>query len=144
MNPAGYGYFRLEGKTELAHRVAWDLERGPIPAGMCVLHRCDNRRCVAVDHLWLGTQAENNADMRAKGRQVLNLNRPGHRPRPSPGEANGQAKLTWPLVAELREAHGLAEKAGRRLKSGQMEILERRFGVDRTTIRRIVKRKTWK
>ena len=53
-----------------AHRFAWEMENGPIPAGLCVLHRCDTPACVRVDHLFLGTKAENNADMSAKGRHV--------------------------------------------------------------------------
>lgn len=55
-------------KTVLAHRAAWELANGPIPDGMNVLHECDNPPCCDVKHLFLGTIADNNADMRAKGR----------------------------------------------------------------------------
>ena len=54
--------------TSLAHRIAWLLYRGPIPTGLILLHRCDNQQCVNPDHLRLGTYADNNADMVAKGR----------------------------------------------------------------------------
>ena len=64
-NSSGYGKFDGEG----AHRVAWRLAYGVIPYGACVLHRCDMPRCVNPAHLWLGTQADNVADMVAKGRQ---------------------------------------------------------------------------
>jgi len=70
-NLQGYGVFgrgnRAAGNV-LAHRFAWELEHGPIPAGMCVLHRCDRPLCVKTAHLFLGTQQENLADMRAKHR----------------------------------------------------------------------------
>lgn len=69
-NPKGYGVFKVSGVGfRGAHRVAWELANGPAPAGLCVLHHCDNPRCVRVDHLFLGTKADNSADMVAKGRQ---------------------------------------------------------------------------
>ena len=71
----GYGMFWLDGKQVKAHRVAWMLENGPIPPGKgyhgtCVLHSCDNPPCVNPAHLFIGSNAVNQADMRAKGREV--------------------------------------------------------------------------
>ena len=68
----GYGNFAIwkQGRrtTWLAHRLAWFLTNGAIPKGLCVLHKCDNRRCVRPDHLFLGTAADNVHDCIAKGR----------------------------------------------------------------------------
>jgi len=67
----GYGVVKVEGwacKTTGAHRVAYTLTHGPIPAGLLVCHRCDVKLCVNPAHLFLGTYLENNQDCRAKGR----------------------------------------------------------------------------
>jgi hypothetical protein len=61
----GYGALRYQGRRRQAHRLAWMLKYGPIPAGMILCHRCNVRRCVNPDHLALGTRADNNADIKA-------------------------------------------------------------------------------
>ena len=76
------GYGRLQRGSRgmgvvMTHRLAWELANGPIPEGAWVLHRCDNPPCCQTNptdaypegHLFLGTHADNMADMVAKGRQ---------------------------------------------------------------------------
>ena len=66
---SGYGsMFSASGGHHVAHRVIWEDVNGPIPDGLWVLHRCDNPPCCRPDHLFLGTPADNTADMIAKGR----------------------------------------------------------------------------
>jgi len=65
----GYGGFHILNKSFKAHRVAWMIIHGEIPDGLCVCHKCDNKRCVNPEHLFLGTITDNNRDMVQKKRQ---------------------------------------------------------------------------
>ncbi len=119
----GYGWFWLNGRPELAHRVAWFLKHGSFPtAPMEVLHACDHRPCVL--HLFEGTNTDNAADKVQKGRQ-----------RGAPGAANGSAKLNDALVREIRAAHA----------AGETNVaLGRRHGVHHSMIARIVNGLAWR
>ena len=68
-NNSGYGQI-WHGECEGAHRVSWEVHKGPIPAGMWVLHKCDCPPCCNFNNLWLGTPLDNVKDMVAKGRQA--------------------------------------------------------------------------
>lgn len=92
-NSLGYGRAWDGSKERKAHRLSYELHCGPIPDGKVICHKCDNPPCVNPDHLFPGTQAENTADMFAKGRGVI----------PKPVGANhGRAKLSDADVEEIR------------------------------------------
>lgn len=59
IGPVGYGNLHFHGKSTNAHRVSYEIANGEIPAGICVLHKCDNSTCVNPKHLYLGSQQDN-------------------------------------------------------------------------------------
>lgn len=73
-NSAGYGHLYWGGRLVYAHRLAWEMEHGPITDGLCALHACDNPACVNPAHLFLGTKRDNRFDCLAKGRAKKKLN----------------------------------------------------------------------
>lgn len=89
----GYGQFRVGRNMRGAHRVSYELYKGPIPDGLHVCHECDVRNCVNPDHLFLGTHADNMADMNKKGRAALPDNS---------GENNGKSILVEFQVRVIR------------------------------------------
>lgn len=92
----GYGVFQTGHRMSRAHRVSWIIANGPLPEGVLVLHRCDNRRCVRPDHLELGDQQRNVADMDRRGRRARGY-RVSRR-----GERHQAAKLSDEQVAAVR------------------------------------------
>jgi hypothetical protein len=164
----GYGRLGLNRKHHLAHRVAWEMANGSVPAGLDVLHRCDNPPCVNVEHLFLGTQADNTADMIAKGRERHACGdqsgarlHPERMPRgdlhwsrlhpESRARGDRHGSRTHPESLARGERNGFAklneEKIRKifrlRAEGWSQERLGEEFGVSRTNIGHILSRKVW-
>ena len=73
-NSKGYGHRMVAGRTVYVHRLEWEKHFGPIPDGMNVCHHCDNPACYRIEHLFLGSQADNMNDMHRKKRHPGNGN----------------------------------------------------------------------
>lgn len=136
-NAKGYGIVGSGRGSALAHRLAWTLFRGPIPDGLLVLHRCDMRCCVNPVHLFLGTQVDNMADMKAKGRAAKG-DATGTRKHPEcvrRGSASPRAKLSETDLPAIR----------RRRDAGEyIHTIAADYGVHPSVICRILTGKTWK
>jgi hypothetical protein len=120
----GRGFFSVNGKPKMAHRVSYTLAKGEIPEGQCVRHTCDVPLCVNPEHLLLGTHQDNMTDMkdrnRRKGTSAVQ------------GEAHGCAKLTEAQVRQI-----LASSKAR-------NDIAREFGVSPSTIKGIRTGRLWK
>lgn len=144
-NRKGYGTFNVGRRNLKAHRIAWIISHGPIPHdgsahGICVCHRCDVRDCVNPAHLFLGTNAQNMADMIQKGRDNK-ARGDSHRARMHPelmprGEAHGRALITAAQVLEIRSLYSAGGIT--------MKELGNRFGLAKSSINNIIKRNNWK
>ena len=124
----GYGRFHVVWNQPAvrAHRFAWEITYGPVPAGRMVLHRCiATPACVRPSHLYLGDQIANMADRTRDGRGYVMR-----------GEAHPMAKLTAEQVRAIREdyASGRADQG----------TLAAAYGVTRSVISHIVTRRSWR
>ena len=125
----GYGRFNFQypnrRKMRIAHRVAWELTNGEIPAAMHIAHTCDVRNCCNPAHMFLATHAENMADCVAKGRQTK-------------GTRNRHAKMTDEKVIELRKLR--AEDP----KTWTAAALAKRYGIAPSSAVQIWTRTHWR
>jgi hypothetical protein len=124
LNHGGYGVVKIAGRTMLAHRAVWVAARGAVPDGMEVCHRCDNRRCVSLTHLFVGTRMENVRDMMQKGR--------GRKAR---GEGHWRARMTERLVARMRQE---------RAAGATLATLVARYQMSKSAVHQIVTGKNWR
>lgn len=122
LNDDGYGKKTLDGKKRSAHVIVWILFNGDLPKGKCVLHKCDNRRCVNPDHLFVGTQLDNIQDMKEKGRARK-------------GVTHFWAKINPAIVANMRSDRA----SGQTFKS-----IAEKYGVDEKTAWHAIKGRTWR
>lgn len=123
LGPSGYGQFYVQSRHGpcAAHRVAYELLIEPVPEGMCLCHRCDNRLCVNPAHLFVGTRTDNQADMAAKGRSRR-------------GASHPHVKLTAKQVRRIRKL---------RARGVQGAVLAKSMGVSQSTICDIIHGRTW-
>lgn len=122
LNKGGYGQLSIgHAMPRVAHRVSWEINVGPIPDGMCVLHKCDVRNCVRPDHLFIGTQLENIEDARLKGRVAR-------------GPQKSDTKLKEADVKKIREL----------IAEGETNVsIAKMFSVERNNIRCIRNGTIW-
>ena len=133
LRPNGYARTTYKQQSFYAHRLSYqafnELDIRGVELDVC--HECDNRKCVNPEHLFLGSRQENMQDAQRKGRVASGVKH-GEK---ICGEKSGAAKLTEKQVVEILKRRSSGEK---------IKSLAGAFGVDKTTISMIARRKTWR
>jgi len=109
----GYGKFYFNGDQTQAHRVAWIIYVGEIPENGWILHKCDNRKCVNPDHLYVGDAKQNARDMHDRAR------------------ARGNTRLSFEAIKEIRNRYSSERISQQRLAD--------EYGCDQTHVSKIVR-----
>ena len=123
---SGYGLAWANGKNQSAHRVSYAIHHGEIPAGLHVMHTCDNRLCINPAHLILGSRSDNMVDKEAKGRGNHVL-----------GTSHPKAKATPEIAAEIRRRY----QPRHPINGGS--ALAREFNLAQQTVSHILRGDTW-
>lgn len=117
----GYPAVYYKKRQVQLSRVAWEIHNGEVRDGLCVLHECDNRKCINPRHLFLGTKGDNARDMVQKGRSLR-------------GEKHNKAQLTERQVGEIVDKLSVCTRSH----------LAMEYGVKRNVINKIANGTTWK
>jgi hypothetical protein len=131
LHPNGYAYATMyeTNKKEHVHRISYRVFKGEIPEGLYVCHHCDNKKCLAPDHLFLGSAKDNMQDALKKGRlEHIKLMH-------AKGEKNGSSKLKEYEVQEIKKLI---------LEGVKIAIISRKFNVSWSVIDSIKRNKTWR
>ena len=127
LHKSGYTVIQYNGEQTGGHRASWLIHKGKVPKNLCVLHKCDVRKCTNPDHLFLGTYKDNTQDMLAKNRRILT--------KKNSGETCSWSKLNNRKVKEIRKLLKLGVTVTR---------VALDFEVSQGAIEGIKHNKTWK